>query len=462
MRYVMSIAGCLLAGLSGMSALAAECTDNPQALGTSRVLVVDPAEHARIGSMQYAETLPLAEKEVVLTFDDGPLPVYTNRVLATLAAHCAKATFFIVGSMARAYPETVRKIYNAGHTVGTHTFGHPRFFATVSHDNALAQIDDGIAAVGTALGDTRALAPFFRFPGLGRTPEAEAHLATLGIMTWSVDAHGDDWMKLSTAEVIERLMGRLEAKGKGVLLLHDIQPGTALALPQILAELKTRGYRVVHVVPSGHDRPKTVTEPEAWAFSSKTRSRWPVVAQAAAAPPALPAPSTMSFGFPEPLAETLRIAGANGAPGEIFQRPSVAQLFQTHKQRRTALVWPAPDLVQVPDSASLPAPSAQTFANAALALSPSKTISLAKRQAERRQVAARLARQRMARGDIQDGVAQGMGTPPVAHGTTVETSDQPRPPGRIAMRSPEQPATGRKAPPTDTSAAWSRRLNWFH
>ena len=458
MRTIGSIAGCVLAGLSGMAALAAECARNPQGIGTSRVLVVDPSEHARIGSMQYPDTLPLADKEVVLTFDDGPLPAYTHRVLATLAEECVKATFFIVGSMARAYPETVRQIYNAGHTVGTHSFDHPRFFATVPHDKAIAEIDDGIAAVGAALGDRRALAPFFRFPGLGRTPEAEAHLAQRGIMTWSVDAHGDDWMKLPTAEIVARLMGRLEAKGRGVLLLHDIQPVTALALPEILGELKTRGYRVVHVVPSGYDRPKTVTEPDAWASSSKARPSWPVVARIAPPPPALPVPSAMSFGFPDPLAETMRIGRTDDIPGEAFKRPSVADLFRTRSQRLTAVFWPAPNLDHADHSASLPAPSAQTFADAALALSLSKTTTFAKRSAERRQVAAKPARLRVAQGMTQEAVTDGAGAVPV----TDSSRDQPRPPGLIAMRNAETLTIGRKGPPTDNSAAWRRRLNWFH
>src|SRR5215475_7571915 len=91
---------------SGAAALAAEpaCPGHPDALGTSRTLVVDPAEHGRIGTMQYRESLPLEDKEVVLTFDDGPIPPRTSAVLDILAANCVKATFFIVGQMATAHP----------------------------------------------------------------------------------------------------------------------------------------------------------------------------------------------------------------------------------------------------------------------------------------------------------------------------------------------------------------------
>ena len=106
------------------SASAADCPGNPGALGTSRTLVVDPREHPRIGTMQYAETLPLQDHEVVLTFDDGPLPPHSTQVLDILAAQCVKATFFIIGRMARDFPEGVRRVRDAGHTIGTHSQNH--------------------------------------------------------------------------------------------------------------------------------------------------------------------------------------------------------------------------------------------------------------------------------------------------------------------------------------------------
>src|ERR1700741_475075 len=114
----------LASGLAAQPALAVSCP-RPDALGTSRTLVVDPKEHPLIGSMQYRETLPLNDGEVVLTFDDGPLPKYTYQILDILAAQCVKATFFMVGQQARANPEGVRKVLAAGHTVATHTQSHP-------------------------------------------------------------------------------------------------------------------------------------------------------------------------------------------------------------------------------------------------------------------------------------------------------------------------------------------------
>jgi peptidoglycan/xylan/chitin deacetylase (PgdA/CDA1 family) len=275
MRLWSAILGLCALAAAGAPAFAAECPGNPDALGTSRVLTVDPAEHPRIGSMQYPESLPLENKEVVLTFDDGPLPPYTNRILETLAAECVKATFFMVGRQARAFPDMVRRVYNEGHTVASHSQNHPLIFTRLSMPAAENEIEQGRGSVAAGLGDERALAPFFRFPGLGRSNGIEDYLAAHGIMTWSADFLADDWRHITAQQVLTRALDRLERKGKGVLLLHDIQPRTALALPVLLKALKARGYRIVHVVPAAPDRPKTLAPPEAWVM--KHTPRWPRV-----------------------------------------------------------------------------------------------------------------------------------------------------------------------------------------
>ena len=254
----------LLTSIAAQAAAAADCPGHPDALGTSRTLVVDPREHPRIGSMQYVETLPLEDHEVVLTFDDGPLPRNSNQILDILASQCVKATFFIIGRMAQAYPEGVRKLRDAGHTVGTHTQNHPLSMNRMSLDRAKQEIDDGIASVTSALGDNAAPAPFFRIPGLSRAEGVEDYLASKGIQTWSADFPADDWRHISSSRVYEIAMKRLEDKGKGILLLHDIQARTVAALPRILHELKVRGYRIVHVVPAATERPATPTKPQQW------------------------------------------------------------------------------------------------------------------------------------------------------------------------------------------------------
>lgn len=214
--------------------------------------------------MQYAETLPLADGEVVLTFDDGPLPRYSNRILEILASQCVKATFFVVGSQARANPEGVRKVRDAGHTVATHSQNHPTGMHLLPIERVQQEIDEGIASVSAALGDGTAPAPFFRVPGLARAEGIEQYAAMRGAQVWSADFPADDWRPISSARVYELAMRRLEAKGKGILLLHDIQARTVAALPRILQEMKARGYRIVHVVPATAELAATPTEPQQW------------------------------------------------------------------------------------------------------------------------------------------------------------------------------------------------------
>src|SRR5262249_8739911 len=162
------------------------------------------------------------------------------------------------------HPEMVRKIHEAGHSVGTHSMSHPYTFGRMAPAKAHQEMDDGIAAAADALGNPAEAAPFFRIPGLIRPNVAENYIAQKGIMISSTDFVADDWKHLSASEVMKRALTRLEQQGKGVLLLHDIQPSTALMLPKLLNELKRRGYRIVHVVPATPDLPKTPTTPDQW------------------------------------------------------------------------------------------------------------------------------------------------------------------------------------------------------
>jgi peptidoglycan/xylan/chitin deacetylase (PgdA/CDA1 family) len=275
------VLGGLLSSAAAPAALAAECPGHPDALGTSRTLVVDPREHPRIGTMQYRETLPLKDHEVVLSFDDGPLPKYSNQVLQILADECIKATFFIIGNQAKANPEGVRKLVAAGHTVGTHSMTHPLTFEKMPIDKAAAEINGGIQWTSAAMTDPSALAPFFRIPGLLRAAGVEDYLISRGIQVWSADFPADDWRHVSPERVYQLAIQRLEAKGKGILLLHDIQARTVAALPRIIRELKARGYRIVHVVPATAERPATPTEPVEWLLHRPSETtpiaRWPAI-----------------------------------------------------------------------------------------------------------------------------------------------------------------------------------------
>ena len=298
----------MLTCVAAQSAAAADCPGHPDAIGTSRTLVVDPREHPIIGTMQYAKTLPLRDHEVVLTFDDGPLPKYSYQILDILASQCVKATFFLVGRQANANPEGVRKVRDAGHTVASHTQNHPGNMNRLPIDRAQKEIEDGIASVTAALGDGTAPAPFFRIPGLGRSDVIEEYTKSKGIQIWSADFPADDWRHVSSQRVYDLAIQRLEAKGKGILLLHDIQARTVAALPRILRELKARGYRIVHVVPATSEQPATPTEPQQWQLNPASEmvatSRWPKIPNFVyAGNTALPAPALSDFDWQDTVSK---------------------------------------------------------------------------------------------------------------------------------------------------------------
>ena len=274
MRFTVALLVCTLAGVS-VPASAETCPGNPDALGTSRVLAINPGEFIRLGTLQYRQTLPLKDHEVVLTFDDGPLPPYSDIILDALASQCVKATYFLVGQMAHAYPSVVRRIYNEGHTIGTHSQDHPRAFERLSRQRVEREVDGGINSVTAALGDAKALSPFFRIPGFGRTNAIDKFLEGKQLVTWSADVDTDDWWRGSTpGAIVQRAMRRLNEKGRGIVLMHDIHPATALALPILLKDLKANGYHVVHVVAAG-EGPKFI--PELMASPATDKSASPTV-----------------------------------------------------------------------------------------------------------------------------------------------------------------------------------------
>ena len=342
----------LLAALAGGSAVAADCPGNPGALGTSRTIVVDPTEHPLLGAANYRESLPLEDHEIVLTFDDGPLPPHTSRILDILASECVKVTFFMVGRMAHEYPSLVQRAYAEGHTIATHSQNHPLTFHRMGVDQAAREIEGGFESVRAALGDPKGVSHFFRIPGLLRQDSVERYLISRGYQTWSVDLMADDWRHINDKEIVRRAISRLEARGKGILLLHDIHHMTALALPQLLRELKLRGYRVVNVVEASPGHPKTASLPDQWIAGRQPPSYWPhvEVANLVMPAPALDAPNPRNFGiadpsgtYPQSVPDRLR-----GGDREVPLAPIV--------------LWPnSVKLVALLPPQMLPAPAADTF-----------------------------------------------------------------------------------------------------
>src|SRR5436305_5044846 len=217
------------------AAQAAEC---PRAgtLGTSRILTVDAAQTPRVGLKSFPQTLPLDDHEVVLTFDDGPWPATTSRVLTTLAKECVRATFFLIGKPASEHPELVRRIAAEGHTIGHHTWSH-RSLRRIPPSQTGEEIDRGISAVEMALHGVRASAPttpFFRFPGFESTPATLELLQARGIVVFGADLWASDWNPITPSQELKIVTDRLKTAGKGIILFHDTKARTAAMLPAFL------------------------------------------------------------------------------------------------------------------------------------------------------------------------------------------------------------------------------------
>lgn len=238
-----------LALIAPSAAIAASCEGHPDALGTARVLEVDPAKTAAVGRKQYPQTLSLAPKEVVLTFDDGPWPGTTEAVLAALREQCVKATFFLIGRNAAANPKIVQKIAADGHTIAHHSYSHP-LLSHLTLRNAEADIDRGIAAVEEALGKKGGTSPFFRFPGFASSPILLKLMADRHMTVFSTDVWASDWNPMAPEQELRLVMARIEAAHGGIVLLHDPKRQTAAMLPSLLRALKRGGFSVVHVVPA--------------------------------------------------------------------------------------------------------------------------------------------------------------------------------------------------------------------
>jgi peptidoglycan/xylan/chitin deacetylase (PgdA/CDA1 family) len=233
---------------------AAQAADCPRkgTLGTSRILQVDAATTPRVGLKNFPQTLPLRDHEVVLTFDDGPWPPTTPRVLAALANECVRATFFLIGKPASEHPDLVRRIAAEGHTIGTHTWLH-RSLKQIKPDETTEEIDRAISAVEMALhgvATTTPSTPFFRFPGFETTPATLDFLQSRGIVVFGADLWASDWNPMTPKQELRLLIDRLTIARKGIILLHDPKAHTAAMLPDFLRYLRDNDYRVVHLVPT--------------------------------------------------------------------------------------------------------------------------------------------------------------------------------------------------------------------
>jgi peptidoglycan/xylan/chitin deacetylase (PgdA/CDA1 family) len=221
---------------------------NPDALGVSRVVEIDTTGGPGFGFEHFKQLDFLRDKEVVLTFDDGPWPVNTPAVLKALADECTKGIFFPIGKHATYHPEILKQVAAAGHTIGGHTWGHIALTSKkLTEPQRIEEIEKGFSAVKWALGS--APAPFFRAPALQHPPEIVTYLGTRNIAIFSCDIDSFDFKTHKSEQVITNVMTKLDKLGKGIILMHDFQKHTAEALPTLLRKLKAGGYKVVFMKP---------------------------------------------------------------------------------------------------------------------------------------------------------------------------------------------------------------------
>lgn len=227
------------------TAAKANCA-NPNALGVARVVQIDTTGGPGFGFEHFKQLDFLRDKEVVLTFDDGPWPVNTPSVLKTLAEECTKAIFFPIGKHATYYPEILKHVAAEGHTIGSHTWSHANLNnKKLTDDQRKDEIEKGFSAVKWALG--AAPSPFFRFPALQHPPAMVTYLGERNISMWSCDLDSFDFKSRTAQKIVDTVMSKLEKNGKGIILMHDFQKHTAEALPEIMKRLKAGGYKVVQV-----------------------------------------------------------------------------------------------------------------------------------------------------------------------------------------------------------------------
>src|SRR6476620_1973415 len=221
---------------------------NPDALGIARVVEIDTTGGPGFGFEHFKQLDFLRDKEVVLTFDDGPWPVNTPSVLKTLADECTTGIFFPIGKHSTYYPEILKQVAAAGHTIGSHTWSHATLTnKKLSEDQRKEEIEKGFSAVKWALGTSPS--PFFRFPALQHPPEMVTYLGTRNIAIFSCDLDSFDFKARNPQQVIDVTMKKLDKLGKGIILMHDFHKHTAEALPALLRKLKASGYKVVQMKP---------------------------------------------------------------------------------------------------------------------------------------------------------------------------------------------------------------------
>jgi peptidoglycan-N-acetylglucosamine deacetylase len=226
----------------------------------SRVVAVDSANGAiyeKEGTSTASNAPPalvLNDKEIVLTFDQGPHPANTEYILYTLDRFCVKAVFFFTGSAAVANPGVVREVARRGHTLAAGPWSASAGFANMSLEDAKSEIEKGLTAV--AKNSDAPVAPFFRIAGNAPPPDVLAYLRERRASLWSFDiASGDDEPDITSVQFFNRTLAKIREAGKGVIQFRDTRKVTVDTLDDILLVARQSGFKVVQPVPATSFKP---------------------------------------------------------------------------------------------------------------------------------------------------------------------------------------------------------------
>src|SRR5262245_24102584 len=212
----------IIAVLAPSIALADSCPGNPQALGTARTIEINANTTPRIGRKQFPSTLPLRSKELILTFDDGPWPTTTPRILQALKHECVQATFFLLGRNVRNFPQLAQRELAEGHSIGHHSYRHP-LLNRMPLEKAMAEINQGIEADEFALygkSRTQPTTPFFRFPGFAANEALLNAMNARGLVVFGADVWASDWLPMTPNQELQLILSRIEKIDHGIVLFH--------------------------------------------------------------------------------------------------------------------------------------------------------------------------------------------------------------------------------------------------
>jgi peptidoglycan/xylan/chitin deacetylase (PgdA/CDA1 family) len=180
-----------------------------------------------------------SSKQIAITFDDGPHPNFTPKILAILKQYNAKATFFVVGEKAEQYPDLIRQEVAQGHNVGNHTYHHVNL-TRIPTDYVPIEIK----ACGDVIKDITGKSPhLFRPPGGDYDRDVAMSAMSLGYITvlWTDDP--GDYASPGDKVITTRLLQKID--NGGIILIHDGIQQTIDVLPQILKYLQDKGYKFV-------------------------------------------------------------------------------------------------------------------------------------------------------------------------------------------------------------------------